>query len=89
MGNNYNDHKNDNKNANANDDNIIRYVSHVTKTRDAREPGGGLVYIGHSMGTTAFWVMADLRPEVTDSDSDVDDESDHDDNDSDHDDNVR
>ena len=42
----------------------IRYVSHVTKTRDAREPGGGLVYIGHSMGTTAFWVMSDLRPEV-------------------------
>ena len=61
----------------------------MTKTRDAREPGGGLVYIGHSMGTTAFWVMSDLRPEVTDSDSDDDDESDHDDNDSDHDDNVR
>lgn len=39
-------------------------MSHVTKTRDAREPGGGLVYIGHSMGTTAFWVMSDLRPEV-------------------------
>ena len=53
-------------------------MSHVTKTRDAREPGGGLVYIGHSMGTTAFWVMSDLRPEVTDSDSDDDDDSDND-----------
>ena len=53
-------------------------MSHVTKTRDAREPGGGLVYIGHSMGTTAFWVMADLRPEVTDSDSDDDDDDDDD-----------
>ena len=26
---------------------MLGYVSHVTKTRDAREPGGGLVYIGH------------------------------------------
>jgi len=46
---------------------MLGYVSHVTKTRDAREPGGGLVYIGHSMGTTAFWAMADIMPEVTQS----------------------
>ena len=76
MGNNYDNNNNDNRNDT---DDIISYVSHVTKTRDAREPGGGLVYIGHSMGTTAFWVMADLRPEVTDSD-DNDDDSDNDDN---------
>ena len=36
---------------------MLGYVSHVTKSRDAREPGEGIVYIGHSMGTTAFWVM--------------------------------
>ena len=75
MGNNNNDFS-DNDNDDDNDDDIIRYVSHVTKTRDAREPGGGLVYIGHSMGTTAFWVMADLRPEVTNSDIDDDDSDD-------------
>ena len=82
-----NDNDNDDNNTNDNDENIIRYVSHVTKTRDAREPGGGLVYIGHSMGTTAFWVMSDLRPEVTDS-SDDDGSEDYD-NDSDNDNNVR
>ena len=36
---------------------MLGYVSRVTKSRDAREPGEGMVYIGHSMGTTAFWVM--------------------------------
>ena len=46
---------------------MLSYVSHVTKSGDARAPGGGLVYIGHSMGTTAFWVMADTRPEMAES----------------------
>ena len=36
---------------------MLGYVSRVTKSRDAREPGEGMVYIGHSMGTTAFLAM--------------------------------
>ena len=38
---------------------MLQYVSHVTNTRVTQTSGSGdgIVYIGHSMGTTAFWVM--------------------------------
>lgn len=46
---------------------MLQHVSHVTNTRVTQTSGSGdgIVYIGHSMGTTAFWVMCNEFPGLT------------------------
>ena len=55
---------NGNSEGSFQDSTVSKEISDLTAIIDQVGHGKKIAYIGHSMGTTAFWVMSDLRPEV-------------------------